>query len=169
MKAAVLHALGTVPVYEETALPDTLQTDETLLRVEAVAIKNLDKARAAGTHYANYSTFPAIMGMDAIGRLENGQRVFAPEPVGGTLAEWAVVKTRSLIPLPEHLNAAEAAAFSLAESQALGIARTPYGKAAIKAFGVSPDSWAQMIVQLAKQYKQKDTELQELHKNLSSS
>jgi len=26
-----------------------------------------------------------------------------------------------------------------------------------------------MIVQLAKQYKQKDTELQELHKNLSSS
>ena len=45
--------------------------------------------------------------------------------------------------------AAEAAAFSLVESQAMGIVRTPYGKAAIKTFGVSPDSWAQMIVQLA--------------------
>lgn len=45
--------------------------------------------------------------------------------------------------------AAEAAALSLIESQAMGIVRTVYGKAAIKGFGVSPDSWAQMVVQLA--------------------
>ncbi|KAI0091474.1 carnitine acetyl transferase [Irpex rosettiformis] len=40
-------------------------------------------------------------------------------------------------------------ALALVETQTMNIERTPYGKAAIKAFGVSPDGWAQMIVQLA--------------------
>ncbi|KAG6821483.1 hypothetical protein H0H93_010207 [Arthromyces matolae] len=44
---------------------------------------------------------------------------------------------------------ADAAAIDLIDSQELGYLLTPYGKAAIKKFGVSPDSWAQMIVQLA--------------------
>ncbi|OSD04766.1 carnitine acetyl transferase [Trametes coccinea BRFM310] len=47
------------------------------------------------------------------------------------------------------IEAAMDAATALVTSQALNIVRTPYGKAAIKAFGVSPDSWTQMIVQLA--------------------
>ncbi|KAF7356361.1 Carnitine acetyl transferase [Mycena venus] len=47
------------------------------------------------------------------------------------------------------IDAANAAAVELAESQELGFHLTKYGKAAIKQFGVSPDSWAQMIVQLA--------------------
>ncbi|KAJ7622901.1 acyltransferase ChoActase/COT/CPT [Mycena polygramma] len=47
------------------------------------------------------------------------------------------------------IDAANAAARELVEGQALGFHRTEYGKAAIKCFGVSPDSWAQMIVQLA--------------------
>ena len=45
--------------------------------------------------------------------------------------------------------AADRAAVALAEGQTLGFHLTTYGKAAIKQFGVSPDSWAQMIVQLA--------------------
>ncbi|KDR80621.1 hypothetical protein GALMADRAFT_240964 [Galerina marginata CBS 339.88] len=44
---------------------------------------------------------------------------------------------------------ADRAATELIDSQELGFYLTSYGKAAIKAFGVSPDSWAQMIVQLA--------------------
>jgi len=47
------------------------------------------------------------------------------------------------------IEKANAAARELAESQAMSFALTNYGKAAIKKFGVSPDSWAQMIVQLA--------------------
>ncbi|KAI0628030.1 carnitine acetyl transferase [Trametes polyzona] len=47
------------------------------------------------------------------------------------------------------ITAATEAAVALITSQAMNIVRTPYGKAAIKAFGVSPDSWTQMIVQLA--------------------
>ncbi|KAF5336707.1 hypothetical protein D9758_015079 [Tetrapyrgos nigripes] len=45
--------------------------------------------------------------------------------------------------------AADQAAMELIDSQELTYHLTPYGKAAIKKFGVSPDSWAQMIIQLA--------------------
>ncbi|KAG6902596.1 hypothetical protein C0995_014603 [Termitomyces sp. Mi166 len=51
--------------------------------------------------------------------------------------------------ITEAITKADAAAMELIESQELGYLLTPYGKAAIKKFGVSPDSWAQMIVQLA--------------------
>lgn len=37
----------------------------------------------------------------------------------------------------------------LASSQSLSFLRTNYGKAAIKSFGVSPDGWTQMVVQVA--------------------
>jgi carnitine O-acetyltransferase len=53
---------------------------------------------------------------------------------------------------PEIESAIESArveALALVDSQAMGITRTQYGKAAIKSFGVSPDGWAQMIIQLA--------------------
>lgn len=44
---------------------------------------------------------------------------------------------------------ADKAATELIESQELNFWLTSYGKAAIKSFSVSPDSWAQMIIQLA--------------------
>lgn len=47
------------------------------------------------------------------------------------------------------IDNASKAAYQLANSQAMSYHHTPYGKATIKSFGVSPDSWAQMIVQLA--------------------
>ncbi|KAH7927338.1 acyltransferase ChoActase/COT/CPT [Leucogyrophana mollusca] len=63
----------------------------------------------------------------------------APEPL-----DWVVSpETHTAI------TAADNAAMELIDTQALGYLLTSYGKAAIKAFGVSPDSWAQMIVQLA--------------------
>ncbi|KXN86578.1 Carnitine O-acetyltransferase, mitochondrial [Leucoagaricus sp. SymC.cos] len=49
----------------------------------------------------------------------------------------------------EAITKADIAACDLIESQTLNFYRTKYGKAAIKKFGVSPDSWAQMVVQLA--------------------
>ena len=49
----------------------------------------------------------------------------------------------------DAISRADSAARELIESQALSYHLTSYGKAAIKTFGVSPDSWAQMIIQLA--------------------
>ncbi|KAG1746611.1 acyltransferase ChoActase/COT/CPT [Suillus paluster] len=62
-----------------------------------------------------------------------------PEPLDFAVDET----TRSAI------DRASKAAYELANSQTLSYHLTSYGKAAIKAFGVSPDSWAQMIIQLA--------------------
>ena len=47
------------------------------------------------------------------------------------------------------IDTATEAAATLIASQTLNVVRTPYGKAAVKTFGVSPDGWTQMIVQLA--------------------
>ncbi|KAI1791832.1 carnitine acetyl transferase [Ganoderma leucocontextum] len=47
------------------------------------------------------------------------------------------------------MERASEAALALISSQALNVVRTPYGKAAVKAFGVSPDGWSQMVIQLA--------------------
>ena len=47
------------------------------------------------------------------------------------------------------IQVADKAAMELISSQELGWLKTSYGKADIKKFGVSPDSWAQMIIQLA--------------------
>lgn len=51
--------------------------------------------------------------------------------------------------ISKAISVADAAARDLTESQELNFHLTSYGKAAIKEFGVSPDSWAQMIIQLA--------------------
>jgi carnitine O-acetyltransferase len=47
------------------------------------------------------------------------------------------------------IDKASKAAYELADSQSMSYHLTSYGKAAIKKFRVSPDSWAQMIIQLA--------------------
>ncbi|KAF8063187.1 carnitine acetyl transferase [Lyophyllum atratum] len=51
--------------------------------------------------------------------------------------------------IAEAITAADKAAVELIEGQELGYLLTPYGRAAIKNFGVSPDAWTQMIIQLA--------------------
>ncbi|KAF9785036.1 acyltransferase ChoActase/COT/CPT [Thelephora terrestris] len=49
----------------------------------------------------------------------------------------------------QAIKAATVAAFELVDSQAMSFHLTKYGKAAIKRFQTSPDSWAQMTIQLA--------------------
>lgn len=51
--------------------------------------------------------------------------------------------------ISEAILKADEAGKALLNSQAMGYLLTNYGKAAIKKFGVSPDSWTQMIIQLA--------------------
>ncbi|EMD39308.1 hypothetical protein CERSUDRAFT_82043 [Gelatoporia subvermispora B] len=63
----------------------------------------------------------------------------APSPL-----DWTVTPK-----LKKAIANAEEAARALIATQALGIVRTSYGKREIKAFGVSPDAWAQLLVQLA--------------------
>ncbi|KAL0953721.1 hypothetical protein HGRIS_004911 [Hohenbuehelia grisea] len=70
--------------------------------------------------------------------------VSSPADIRPTPMDWQVSPV-----IKDALVQADAAARSLIESQEMTFHLTSYGKAAIKAFGVSPDSWAQMIIQLA--------------------
>lgn len=51
--------------------------------------------------------------------------------------------------ISEAISKADLAARELIDSQTLSYYLTSYGKSAIRQFGISPDAWAQMIVQLA--------------------
>jgi carnitine O-acetyltransferase len=51
--------------------------------------------------------------------------------------------------ITQAIYSAQKAAHKLVSSQSLTYLRTSYGKSTIKSFGFSPDSWTQMIIQLA--------------------
>lgn len=61
-----------------------------------------------------------------------------------TALDWTVTQE-----VETAIETARKEALALVEGQTMGIARSEYGKAAVKAFRVSPDSWAQMTIQLA--------------------
>jgi NADPH2:quinone reductase len=112
MKAAVLHAFGDAPRFEDFPDP-TPGEGEVLVRVQAVPLENVDKMTAAGSHYASRQFFPqlpAIVAFDGIGQLDDGRLVGfgGMRPPHGAMAEWAAV--RHTVPVPDGIDAATAAA-----------------------------------------------------------
>ena len=107
MKAAVLHEAGGIPRYED--FPDPV----------AVAVENVDKAIAAGTHYASekyIGRFPVIPAFDGIGALPDGTlagfgNIRLPY---GALAEKAVVPQGSYMPMPDGIDPAVVAVMASA-------------------------------------------------------
>jgi NADPH:quinone reductase-like Zn-dependent oxidoreductase len=58
MRAAVLHALGQAPRWQQ--FPDPLPGDgEELIEVTAAPLNNIDRVRADGSHYSAGSSRPA--------------------------------------------------------------------------------------------------------------
>jgi len=109
MKAAVLHQLGSLPVYEDFPDPVPASEHEVVIHVKAASLKNLDKARASGAHYGSYETLPVIVGIDGVGSLDDGTLVYAMG-ITGMMAEKALADKRRLVRLPEGLDYAGAAA-----------------------------------------------------------
>ncbi|GLH98584.1 quinone oxidoreductase family protein [Phytohabitans aurantiacus] len=110
MKAAVLHEVGGIPRYED--FPDPVAGhDEVVVDVKAVAVENVDKRVAAGTHYASQrytAQLPAIPAFDGIGTLPDGTLVgFGnPRQPYGALAEKTVVSKGAHVPVPEGIDPA---------------------------------------------------------------
>jgi NADPH2:quinone reductase len=112
MKAAVLHKVGGIPRYED--FPDPVPGEhEVIIGVKAVAVENVDKRIAAGTHYASQqyiAQLPAIPAFDGIGALPDGTIVgFGnPRPPYGALAEKTVVPKGAYMPIAEDIDPATA-------------------------------------------------------------
>jgi NADPH:quinone reductase-like Zn-dependent oxidoreductase len=111
MHAAVLHALGKPPHFEEFPNPTPCE-GEVLIHVCAAALKPVDKQLAGGKHYASPREFPVICGSDGVGRLEDGTRMFfgGPRRPYGAMAERTVVRRAQCFSVPEDMDDDTAAA-----------------------------------------------------------
>ena len=91
MKAAVVNVLGQPPRYQDFAEPKA-GDGEVLIDVRAAGLHPIVKALASGSHYAGKGEVPAVPGVDGVGTLEDGSRVyfgFARKP-WGTMCERTV-------------------------------------------------------------------------------
>src|SRR5580658_7074652 len=111
MKAAVIRSFDRAPVYGEFDDPIP-KPDEIILTVTASALTPLVKGQASGKHYSSGSSLPFIPGMDGVGRLPGGARVYFsfPRPPFGAMAERTLVQRALYVPLPDELDDATAAA-----------------------------------------------------------
>jgi NADPH:quinone reductase-like Zn-dependent oxidoreductase len=111
VKAAVLHALGELPRFEDFPDPEP-SPDEEKVRVKAASLKNIDRAMASGSHYGSHAELPIVCGIDGVGILENGTRVYCggPRPPYGMMAEQTVVSRAWCLPIPDGVDDVTAAA-----------------------------------------------------------
>ncbi len=110
MHGAVVQSYDTSPHYTTFAEPVAAQ-GETLVTVSAAGLHPIVKALAKGTHYGSAGEFPFIAGIDGVGKLEDGTRVYfgiARSPFG-SFAERSLAASWMCLPLPEAVDDVTAA------------------------------------------------------------
>lgn len=110
MKAGIVTGAGQAPMFGNFEEPRA-EVGEVLIQVSAAALSHLTKGRASGTHYSASGQYPLIPGVDGVGKLDNGKRVYfaLPRAPFGSMAELAVAKSAFTIAVPEGLGDVEAA------------------------------------------------------------
>jgi NADPH:quinone reductase-like Zn-dependent oxidoreductase len=110
LNAAVVHAFDAPPRYTSFADP-VAGKSEKLVKVIAAGLHPIVKSLVNGTHYGCTEVLPFIPGVDGVGRLQDGTRVYfgsARRPYG-TFSELAVAPDWICLPLPEGLDEVTAA------------------------------------------------------------
>jgi NADPH2:quinone reductase len=113
MQAAVVNVLGQPPRYQ--SFPEPIPGEgEVLIQVRAAGLHPIVKALARGAHYLGMGELPAVPGVDGVGTLEDGSRVyfgFARKP-WGTMCERTVAPRGRCLAVPEALDDLQAAAIA---------------------------------------------------------
>lgn len=110
MKAAVIHQLGTAPVYAEFDEPTPERG--VVAHVVAASVKNIDRGLVSGRHYGSASiALPSVAGVDGVARLDDGSLVYtgAVAPFG-MMAERTVIDQARAVAVPADIDPAVAAA-----------------------------------------------------------
>jgi NADPH2:quinone reductase len=104
MNAAVVNTFGAPPRYASFADPVAAE-GEVMVNVSAAGLHRIVRSLADGTHYGSTGMLPLIPGVDGVGRLEDGTRVYfgMSRPPFGTFAERSVTARSLCLPLPETL------------------------------------------------------------------
>ncbi len=112
MHAAVVRSFDQPPRYEVYDTPEPTGPDQVLVDVLAAGLHPRVRTDAAGRHYTSTGTLPMIPGVDGVGRLQDGKRVYfvSPDDVWGSMAERALVDLRRVVPLPEDVDVIKVAA-----------------------------------------------------------
>ena len=105
MNAAVLRATNQPPHCETFAEP-VAKENEVIVHVRAAALKPIDKQMASGSHYAAFRELPVVCGMDGVGCLDDGTRVFFARPRApyGSMAQRTVVSRSHCFPIPDDID-----------------------------------------------------------------
>src|SRR6266403_5355553 len=110
MYAAVVQALDAPPRYTTFADPVAAE-GEKLVTVTAAGLHPLVKALAKGTHYGSSGELPFVAGVDGVGKLDDGTRVYfgiSRSPFG-TFSERALAASWMCLPLPATVDDVTAA------------------------------------------------------------
>jgi NADPH:quinone reductase-like Zn-dependent oxidoreductase len=112
MKAAVVHRFDQAPTITEFKAPEAA-LNEVLIDVEAAALSRLTHGQASGRHYSSIA-LPFVPGVDGVGRLKTGERVYFafPRAPWGAMAEQVVVDRNHVVPLPVGFDPVLAAALA---------------------------------------------------------
>jgi NADPH:quinone reductase-like Zn-dependent oxidoreductase len=110
MRAAVVRSFDASPSYSTFDDPVAAE-GEVPVRVTAAGLHQIVKSLAKGKHYGSTGELPFVPGVDGVGRLEDGQRVYfgAAHPPFGTFAEKTLASPKMMVPVPDGLDDATAA------------------------------------------------------------
>lgn len=112
MKAALVQDFLKPPVYADFQAP-TAREDEVLVNVRASALSQLVRVQASGRHYSS-GVPPLVPGVDGVGQLEDGRRVYFafPRMPYGAMAQQTVVNSSNLVDVPDEVDDVTAAAIA---------------------------------------------------------
>jgi NADPH:quinone reductase-like Zn-dependent oxidoreductase len=107
----VVNTAGGTPEFGEFADP-VVGDGEVLLEVAAAGLHPIVRALAGGEHYGSDGVYPMVPGVDGVGRLGDGTRVYfgGVSAPFGTMARLAAAPRALCIPLPDGLDDVTAAA-----------------------------------------------------------
>jgi NADPH:quinone reductase-like Zn-dependent oxidoreductase len=156
MHAAVVRSFERPPRYETFELPPASGEHDVLVDVLAAGLHPRVRSGASGAHYADERILPMIPGVDAVGRLPDGRRVYCVvhDTPFGTMAEQVVADRRRCVPVPDGVDdAVVAAAMNPAMSSWIAMRlRAPLSPGqSVLVLGATGNA-GQMAVQIARRF-----------------
>ncbi|UJR12103.1 hypothetical protein I4U23_016281 [Adineta vaga] len=103
--AAVVKTIGQTPICELVDVPSPT-TNQIQVQVIAVGIHQIVRSIVNGQHYTKVKTLPMIPGVDGVGTLPNGKKVYFIKmaPPNGTMSQLVNVDKDMMIPLPDNAD-----------------------------------------------------------------